>query len=500
MDDRRPGLIRKLGVVLFIVALLATLLGIFHLIENWRGNKKWAAYKQKLIGQGKRVDLAAFVPPPIPDHDNFAATPFFAELFPGPKNTNWNIKHWPETFSRINPQTAAGKRNERTLTDLVAWQNALRGETNSVRDSGPDARAKAAAEIVAAMKPYEPALQELRAASQRPRSRYNIRYDMNNPWGILLPHLPVLKQVSQFLSLKASAELARGNSAAALEDVRLMMRLVDSAENELFLINYIVRVACFQIALQPIWEGLVLDRWSDAQLEELQGLMLRYNFINEVQTPLEAEQAAGVLTADLLLKHSELLGMLAYPEQPRPSSTSLNAAVLFLIPRGWYRMEQHEYVRLFQEFLLPGLDGTNRVISPKTINGNEQQLEKEFSARWQSLFRHRFLSALLMPAVVKTHSKAAHAQTAAHQAAIACALQRYRHKHGQYPNELAALVPEFMAKIPHDVIGGKPMGYKSGKSYVLYSVGWDEKDDSGTPGKVLWDDKGDWVWRYPQPL
>ena len=76
MDDVRPGLIRKLGVVLFIVALLATLLGIFHLIENWRGNKKWAAYKQKLIIQGKRVDLAAFVPPPVPDHENFAATPF----------------------------------------------------------------------------------------------------------------------------------------------------------------------------------------------------------------------------------------------------------------------------------------------------------------------------------------------------------------------------------------------------------------------------------------
>ena len=36
------------------------------------------------------------------------------------------------------------------------------------------------------------------------------------------------------------------------------------------------------------------------------------------------------------------------------------------------------------------------------------------------------------------------------------------------------------------------------RSYLLYSVGWNEKDDGGTPGKTLFDEKeGDWVWRYP---
>jgi len=34
---------------------------------------------------------------------------------------------------------------------------------------------------------------------------------------------------------------------------------------------------------------------------------------------------------------------------------------------------------------------------------------------------------------------------------------------------------------------------------VLYSVGWNEKDDGGTPGKALFDEKqGDWVWRFAE--
>ena len=37
--------------------------------------------------------------------------------------------------------------------------------------------------------------------------------------------------------------------------------------------------------------------------------------------------------------------------------------------------------------------------------------------------------------------------------------------------------------------------------FVLYSVGWNEKDDGGVPGKTLFDQtQGDWVWSYPSQL
>ena len=486
---------RKLGAVLFVIALLATLVGAFHLIENWRGEKTWEAYRKKLTADGAKLDLNAFVPPPIPDHQNFAATPFFADLFPGPKMSNWNAKHWPETFLKLNPQGSSGKRNERTLTDLVAWQHALRG-TNNTRETGADARASAARELLAALQPYEPALTELRAVAARPLSRFDVRYTMDNPWGILLPHLPVLKQLAQFLSVKACAELAAGNSDRAMDDVQLLARVVHSMDNELFLINYLVEVAAFQPMLQPIWEGMVLGIWSDPQLEGLQQVLMGFNFVQQLEQRLNAERAVGILTVDILMKQRYKLELLDALTGQQGSKVR-NAASL-LIPNGWFRLEQYELTKLANEFVLPGADGTNRLVYPSQIERNDAQLQREISPGWRGLMKHRRLAGLLLPTVVRVHRKAAEAQTGAHQGAIACALERYRRRHGEYPTELTQLAPEFMASVPHDVIGGTPMRYKSGKPIIIYSVGWDEKDNGGTPGKVLWDGQGDWVWTYPQ--
>jgi hypothetical protein len=70
-------------------------------------------------------------------------------------------------------------------------------------------------------------------------------------------------------------------------------------------------------------------------------------------------------------------------------------------------------------------------------------------------------------------------------------------------------VPQFIAKLPHDLIGGQPLKYRrtnppssdsgaAGGQFVLYSVGWNEKDDGGqvVSGKDRWAnvEQGDWVW------
>ncbi len=72
--------------------------------------------------------------------------------------------------------------------------------------------------------------------------------------------------------------------------------------------------------------------------------------------------------------------------------------------------------------------------------------------------------------------------------------------HGSFPESLDALAPQFIAKVPHDLIGGEPLKYRRAAdgAFMLYSVGWNEKDDGGvalTFGKSseLNKDKGDWV-------
>jgi hypothetical protein len=73
---------------------------------------------------------------------------------------------------------------------------------------------------------------------------------------------------------------------------------------------------------------------------------------------------------------------------------------------------------------------------------------------------------------------------------------------GYDSEELEALAPRFVSQVPHDVISGEPYKYRrtDDGQFLLYSVGWNEKDDGGVPGKTLFDDKqGDWVWQYPPP-
>ena len=111
----------------------------------------------------------------------------------------------------------------------------------------------------------------------------------------------------------------------------------------------------------------------------------------------------------------------------------------------------------------------------------------------------------MLPDLGSCATKFAYAQSSVDLARTAIALERYRLAHGEYPEALAALAPQYIAQVPHDVIDGGPLKYRREANglFTLYSIGWNETDDGGVV--VLTKDKsphvdnrqGDWVWRYP---
>jgi hypothetical protein len=86
---------------------------------------------------------------------------------------------------------------------------------------------------------------------------------------------------------------------------------------------------------------------------------------------------------------------------------------------------------------------------------------------------------------------------------IACALERFFLAHGQYPEDLAALTPQYIPKVPPDIMSGEPFKYqlRGGDGYILYSVGRNLVDDGG---RIVFQEarrkaelnlaEGDWVW------
>jgi len=167
------------------------------------------------------------------------------------------------------------------------------------------------------------------------------------------------------------------------------------------------------------------------------------------------------------------------------------------MPRGWVYQNMVVYAVLIQspiESFVP----TDEVVSP-------QKIERAMSDLMTSLDRHSLfgmLAAIGIPSFTKTMQTVAHTQTLANEAQIACALERYRLANGEYPETLDELAPQFIKKIPHDIIGGEPLHYRrtdDGK-FLLYSIGWNETDDGGkevsphTKNGGMDYTKGDWVW------
>ena len=108
---------------------------------------------------------------------------------------------------------------------------------------------------------------------------------------------------------------------------------------------------------------------------------------------------------------------------------------------------------------------------------------------------------MAIPALSGQVVRTAHLQSLVDQAIVVCALERYRKAKGNYPTSLIDLSPVFIDKIPWDIVNGLPLHYrKEGGSFLLYSIGWNLKDDGGrtawtsTNQHYVDPEEGDWTW------
>jgi len=175
----------------------------------------------------------------------------------------------------------------------------------------------------------------------------------------------------------------------------------------------------------------------------------------------------------------------------------LTVLISRLIPGGWFYQNEITTARMYQP-LLPGTNETILVDSMRRA-GNASNAESEHPSPYNMI-------ALMVRCNLASISKRfVFAQSSLDLARTACALERYRLAHGGYPETLDVLAPQFIGQLPLDIINGQPLHYRrtDDGQFVLYSIGWNEKDDGGIvklhePPSVAVDlDAGDWVWRYP---
>lgn len=225
-----------------------------------------------------------------------------------------------------------------------------------------------------------------------------------------------------------------------------------------------------------------------------------------MERPDNFEHTTSIIIIDLLKKKG--VGIFADSYSGGVSSVdealSIFSAIGWAIPSGWYDQEKLNYSTLFDAQIDGVVDLAAKRVSPHKAPSNGWTLPPisggPLESGFKVLMQHRFLSSMLLLYLHNPAFVGAEAQTAANQAALACALERYRLANGQFPETLEALTPRFISRAPNDVITGQPYKYRRADDgrFILYSVGWNEKDDGGVPGNALFDStQGDWVWSYP---
>ncbi|MGO8930637.1 MAG: hypothetical protein ACLQU3_27585 [Limisphaerales bacterium] len=486
------------------LACLAGLIVLFYVEEDIRGRLAWRQFKAQWEAKGEKFDLAAFIPPPVPDNQNFAMTPVVSTTYSyildrnghqiSPPNTNIvNRLQMPLDAGDGGPTNGIGNWQKAISSNLEPWaryyrQLSLRTNLFAV----PPQTQTPAADVLLALSKYDSTIEELRRAATLPASRFPLSYDSEEPFAILLPHLAPVKGCAVVLRLRSLAELDAGQSEPALADISLALRVAEKIRSEPFVISHLVRIAMLQITVQPLWEILAQHRWTDAQLSELDQQLAALDFVADYQRAMRAESAWQSALFDFLRHHPNKWRDLFEAGPPHlPDLTG------HLIPSGWFYQNELRSSKFILEQFLPVGDVRQQTISPTLAKQADEAL------RTMRLTPYNSLCKMLLPGLVNSPRKFAWAQAAVNLARTACALERFRLAHGKYPETLDALAPQFIAKVPHDPIGGQPLHYRptDNGQFILYSVGWNEKDDGGivslTKGGSVDLDNGDWVWRYP---
>jgi hypothetical protein len=357
---------------------------------------------------------------------------------------------------------------------------------------------------------YARELEAIRSAAGRPYARFDLRLDQSPFDRALAGKLRALNDLGDVLWLRALARLEAEQDDAAFEDLELLLRLAEYTQPTPFFRG--VRHHLLSDALQVVWQGLADRRWQEAQLAELQERLGELAVLGAYAGEARAEILAMINLWDWCFPARSV----ERPTEPVESGADQAMLALFraIYPRGWSLQVQVKLYRVFQEDLLPLVNAEAGTVAVDAAKALPSRL------RTDSGLLDPIFAVFVLPKTAAIGDwlpvEFAHLQSCLSQARAACALERYRRSGGRYPQTLPALVPEYLAKAPHDAIDGGAMRYEriGQEGFLLYSVGWNQTDDGGQPASARRDcgppgfaaypcgpidlERGDWVWATPE--
>ncbi|MDR1282544.1 MAG: hypothetical protein LBK99_17240, partial [Opitutaceae bacterium] len=437
-------------------AVLITLVVAFYVEENCRGALAWSAFKREAADAGISLEIADYIPAPVPDSRNFAATPLIARLYASPsmirEENALSKRLQPERRTQSNFPIAVGHGPEWGLPD---WVDGIRADLAGIQE-------RESVDLGAHLASVSSEMDEIaRAAAERPVAVYPEIDDVFKT-GIGHPPLVVLMTFSRLYAVRAMQHLDAGEPEAAAGLVCTMFRLVLLEIGGKSVLSQLCGGSLTRDASSVIWEGMARKLWRAEDLVRFDTFLSRLDFITAMRKQIAVENAVW---SKVVLRTPELFSMPNFSWRQKEWRFRLSSWLLENGPRGW---RQQTTVAL-------GRDSIRCISNYDTEHGRISKVERE----WMGPYSEGIMPwVVLFDTLASTRSDgvaAALNQSGVALVRTACRVEMYRLKTGKYPASLDE--PDFTkpggvagGDELHDPVSGGPVCYRppSGNSgYVL---------------------------------
>ena len=309
---------------------------------------------------------------------------------------------------------------------------------------------------------------------------------------IRLPHLAMMKNLTQTFGSRAVLALHDGNQERAWTNLLAATRLVTAWKTEPLEVSQLVRFGNTALAFNVTWQALQTNGWVDERLARLQREWESVDFFTNLPETAAFKRASMAAACQ-----QDRQGL----RDPRPTFAEFFNIGLHSPPYLWselnYRWNQASYHKhgsyedekaLLLFYHDRELELRKAIQAPTwsamhLLPGVTEVIpfQSKYHSRMQSMLNLKEIGMQFQREGSSLLGRTAKAEAQRRLIITAIALERYRGRNGSYPDTLAALTPEFLKTPLPDFMDGQPLRYRltDDGHFLLYSVGLDGVDNGG---------------------
>ena len=381
----------------------------------------------------------------------------------------------PLTLTELAPPAVPDDQNAAVLHEQAfkLLEDIPRATDDRLRElfprSAPAPTAEDLAEARKLLAPCAPALDLIRQGTLRPKCRFDLDYNAN-PVAMLLPHPSKVQRAGRLLSYESRIEIAQGRPDAAVADCVTALRLADGLKDEPIVVDQMVRFALIGMGTNGLQRVLDQSEPGEAALREAVGVLAALDDRGPLLRALKGERVVDLAVVRLVLDDPATAVELFMHTDGTSPFEGVKTKLMRASARPVLLASAIEYLDRVEQS--QNLAAKPYYQSHQAFRQLENQVKQEY--RTQPL-AHLF-AWMELPTVSKSALAYDRSLAGIGKARLAIALRLYRTKHGQYPDDLAVLVPDLIDKLPIDPFSGKDFIYRrDGNGFVLESVGDDDQ-------------------------